>query len=64
VVVYGPSYEDKKTKFIDELHKILASWQGPWLIGGDFILIRFRSDKSTGRINQKLADCFNDWINR
>jgi exonuclease III len=64
VVVYGPSYGDKKTLFIDELHKILASWQGPWFIGGDFNLSRFPSDKSTGRINQNLAYCFNDWINR
>jgi hypothetical protein len=63
-VVYGPSYGDKKTLFIDELHKILASWQGPWFIGGDFNLSRFPSDKSTGRINQNLAYCFNDWINR
>jgi hypothetical protein len=34
VVVYGTAYEDKKVLFIDELHKILASWQGPWLIWG------------------------------
>jgi hypothetical protein len=47
--------------------KILASWQGPWLIGGgegDFNLCRFPSDKNTGRINQKYAYAFNDWINK
>jgi hypothetical protein len=29
VVVYGSPYEDKKCTFIDELHSILAGWQGP-----------------------------------
>jgi hypothetical protein len=29
VVVYGSPYEDKKCTFIDELHSILARWQGP-----------------------------------
>jgi hypothetical protein len=58
VVVYGSPYEDKKVMFIDELHRILASWQGPWFIGGDFNLSRFPSDKSTGKINQKYVDGF------
>jgi hypothetical protein len=26
VVVYGPSYDDKKVDFIDELHGNMASW--------------------------------------
>jgi hypothetical protein len=34
------------------------------LIGGDFNLCRYAADKSNGRINKKIADCFNDWINR
>jgi endonuclease/exonuclease/phosphatase family metal-dependent hydrolase len=66
VVVYGSPYVVEKVLFIDELHKILASWQEPWLIGGggDFNLCRFSSDKNTGRINQKYDDAFNDWINK
>jgi hypothetical protein len=64
LVVYGPAYEDKKVEFIDELHSILTSWQGPMLIGGDFNLCRYATDKSNGRINKKIVDCFNDWINR
>jgi hypothetical protein len=31
--------------------------------GGGFNLCRFSSDKSNDRINQKMADCFNDWVN-
>jgi hypothetical protein len=34
------------------------------MIGGDFNLCRFASDKSSGRIKQKLADCFNNWVNK
>jgi hypothetical protein len=64
VVVYEPAYEDRKVAFIDELHNIMASWQGPWLIGGDFNLSRFPSDKNTRRINQKFVDYFNDWVNK
>jgi hypothetical protein len=62
--VYGPAYEDKKVEFIDELHSIMSSWQGPILIGGDFNLCRDAYDKSNGMINQKIVDCHNDWINR
>jgi hypothetical protein len=64
LVVYGPAYEENKVKFIDELHLILSTWHGPVLIGGDFNLCRVVVDKSNGRINQKFADCFNDWVNR
>jgi hypothetical protein len=32
--------------------------------GGDFNLYRFAIDKSNGRVNLKLADCFNDWVNK
>jgi hypothetical protein len=42
----------------------MSNWQGPILIGGDFNLCRFVADKSNGRINQRFAYCFNDWINR
>jgi hypothetical protein len=62
IVVYGHAYEDKKVGLIDELHSIMAAWQGPILLGGDFNLCSEASDKSNGRINQKY--CFNDLINR
>jgi hypothetical protein len=62
--VYVPAYEDRKVEFIDELHYIMSTWQGPILVGGDFILCRIASDKNNGKINQKIVDCFNVWINR
>jgi hypothetical protein len=60
VVVYGSPYEESKADFIDELHLVFSSWQGPTLIGGHFNLSIFSSDKRHGRINQKWVDCFND----
>jgi hypothetical protein len=64
VVVYGSPYDESKPEFIDELHKVLSTWQGPTVLGGDFNLCRFSSDKRNGRINQRMADCFNDWVNK
>jgi hypothetical protein len=49
-----PPYVVKKIAFIDELHTVLAGWQGPCLLGRDFNLSRFPSDKSNGRINKKI----------
>jgi endonuclease/exonuclease/phosphatase family metal-dependent hydrolase len=62
--VYGSPYEEGKQAFIDELHLVLASWQGPTLIGGDFNLVRFAYEKSNGNINHKWVDAFNEWVSR
>jgi hypothetical protein len=64
VSVYGSSYDEFKLEFINELHNVLACWDGPTLIGGDFNLIRESSEKSLGNINQHWANLFNDWSNR
>jgi hypothetical protein len=60
VIVYGSPYEEGKQAFIDELHSVMAGCQRPTLIGGDFNLVRFTSDKSNGIINHRWA---NDWVN-
>jgi hypothetical protein len=62
VVVYGSPYEEGKQAFIEELYSVVAHWQGPTVIAGDFNLTRFASDKSNGIINHKWADAFNAWI--
>lgn len=64
VVVYGSPYEEGKQEFLEELHKVMGSWQGPTIIGGDFNLVRFRSDKSNGVINHRWADAFNEWVSK
>jgi hypothetical protein len=63
VVVYGSPYEEGKQEFLEELHKVMLSWQGPTLFGGDFNLVRNSTDKNNGNINHKWADAFNGWIN-
>jgi hypothetical protein len=62
VVIYGSPYEEGKQEFIDELHQIMHSWQGPFLLGGDFNLVRNSREKSNGVINQKWVDAFNNWV--
>lgn len=42
----------------------MSSWQGPLLVGGDFNLVRFISDKSNSTINHRWADGFNNWIDK
>lgn len=34
----------------------------PTLIGGDFNLVRFGSDKSNGNVNLEWCDLFNAWV--
>ena len=64
ISVYGSPYEDGKQAFLDELHKVLGSWQGPLILGGDFNMVRAISDKSNGIVNFKWMDLFNEWIDR
>jgi hypothetical protein len=39
VSVYGSSYDEFKLEFINELHNVLACWDGPTLIGVTLILL-------------------------
>jgi len=64
VVIYGSPCEEGKQEFIDELHSIMSTWAGPTMLGGDFNLVRFSSDKSNGVFNHKWADAFNDWVSK
>jgi len=64
VVVYGPAYDDLRQDFLDELEVVMGSWKGPIMIGGDFNLVRFASDKSNGIYSHRWAGEFNDWISK
>jgi len=64
IVVYGPAYEEQKQDFLDELDFVMNMWQGPILIGGDFNLVRFVSDKSNGLISHRWVDGFNSWVDK
>jgi hypothetical protein len=46
------------------LHKVMGSWTGPILLGGDFNLVRSSLDKNNGQVNFRWINLFNDWVNR
>lgn len=60
--VYGPSTDDGKEAFISELHHISTLVQYPWILGGDFNLVRWMIDRSSNRVNFRLMTLFNDFI--
>jgi len=64
VVVYGPAYDDFRQEFLDELETVMGSWNDPTMVGGDFNLVRFASDKSNGVYNHRWVDGFNNWISK
>jgi hypothetical protein len=56
--VYGPQHDVDKQRFMLEMRTISTAVLPQWCILGDFSLI-FRADqKSTGRVNRRLMDCF------
>jgi uncharacterized OB-fold protein len=58
VNVYGPVQMEKKSAFLSELNKKL-DMEEPFIIGGDFNMIRFAWEKSTNNINQTWMNNFN-----
>jgi exonuclease III len=64
VTVYGSPYEEHKLDFLAELDQIMAMWQGPTLLGGDFNLVRNQKENNNNNINFSHSMSFNDWINK
>lgn len=58
----GPSTDEHKKAFIDELQSIAAYRTVAWVILGDFNLIRWVIDRSTNSWNFPLMEGFNDLI--
>lgn len=55
--VYGPISTTNRDKFWLELKGLKSRWGGPWVIGGDFNVIRFVSKKGPrGRITYSMRD--------
>jgi hypothetical protein len=63
IVVYGSAYVEFKLEFIAEMHRVMPSWMGPTLVGGDFNLVRTQKEKNNGNINFTHSAVFDDWIN-
>jgi exonuclease III len=61
--VYAPTEHTLKQSFLDELKSIAPTTAIPWIILGDFNLMRFSTDKNNNNFRQTEADSFNNTIN-
>ena len=61
--VYGPAQDDKKEQFLTELAQICNNKKCPMLIGGDFNILRFSSEKNKTFHSNKHSNLFNFIIN-
>lgn len=60
--VYGPSDDAHKPQFILELRSLANLIFDPWLIAGDFNLVRWLTDRSTSLSSFRLMQLFNEFI--
>lgn len=60
--VYGPSTNDFKPAFIYELRFLANLVHSPWMLGGDFNLVRWLIDRSGNQRIFTLMLLFNDLI--
>ena len=61
--VYGPADHSLTDAFLHELQELPTHISGPWLLVGDFNLLRSTSDKNNPLFNSSLAESFNTCIN-
>lgn len=60
--VYGPHIDSLRNLFWTELDDIKENWVGAWVVGGDFNVIRSRSEKKGVSFHYNTSVRFNDWI--
>jgi hypothetical protein len=60
--VYGPSREEEKRDFITELRSLAVQISHPWILLGDFNLIRWLVDRSDDMRSFGLMSEVNDFI--
>jgi exonuclease III len=61
--VYGPTAEDLKPAFLDELRGLRVALPGPWAVAGDFNLIVDARDKNNSRVNRRSMRDFRQVLN-
>jgi exonuclease III len=60
--VYGPNLDAFRSSLWDELAGLISWWEMSWCIGGDFNVIRFPMERSSGvRLNSSMLE-FSDFI--
>ena len=60
--VYGPSTDQLKPAFINEIRSLSSMVNDPWILGGDFNLVRWLIDRSGSQRSFTLMSLFNDLI--
>jgi hypothetical protein len=63
VIVYCAAQLVDKNDFLTELGMVCSDQKLPLLIGGDFNILRFSSEKNKGMRNNRWSDMFNAIIN-
>ena len=61
--VYGPAHDDFKDSFLTELSSFCYKAKHPILLGGDFNIMRFSSDKNKNFNDNKYSCVFNQIMN-
>ena len=61
MVVYGPAHEENKDNFLDELETFCVNSKEPYIVGGDFNIIRFTHEKNKENTIHHHSDLFN-WV--
>lgn len=62
--VYGPSVDSEKEDFIKELYHMASLIEFPWIMAGDFNLVRWLIDRSGSLRGFRLMDLFNEFIQK
>ena len=60
--VYGPSVDDGKVEFLNELKFLSSLTSNPWIVAGDFNVVRWLIDRSNDMRGIILMNLFNDLI--
>jgi exonuclease III len=60
--IYAPTDHALKQDFLDQLPSLAPTQDTPWMLLGDFNLMRHSSEKNTYNFRQHEADTFNDMI--
>jgi hypothetical protein len=62
LVVYGAAHDETKMEFLSELASFCSRNKEPILIGGDFNILRYRSERNKSGGNFRFSDTFNNLI--
>lgn len=60
--IYGPVSSSDLGEFCSKLNTVAGKWNRPWVVGGDFNVIRFSNERKVGCPISNAMWGFSDWI--